>query len=1004
MWDTIGYVIERTLFSFIWRYSKWAQLRLLLVTLLLFPLLYLTLELPKRIINDAIGANASTVPVLGVEVGQITYLMLLCAVFLGAVLGHGLLKMRINTMKGVLSERLLRRFRYTLIERILRFPAPYFERTSQGELVSMVTSEAEPMGGLMGDAVAQPVLQAGQMLTILGFLFAQNPVFGLAASALIPLQAWLIPKLQRQINLMNKERVIEVRALAAEIGETAAGAATLRLNGGWRYRLAMISDRLGRLFDIRFRLYRKKFFMKFVNNFIGQMTPFFFYSLGGYLVIRGDITVGALVAALAAYKDLSSPWKELLAYYNQTADMAVRWETVTERFAPDNMVAADLLEGLPTDLPRLAGDIALQSVTVRDPDGTIVLEDLNATLPAASTIAITAASEEDRRALTALLTREVLSTSGTITMAGHDLRSLHQATIARRIGHASATPVMFRGKMAENVNMALRTGPQGPAPDTARAEESALTGNSTDPLAAVWLDAGAAGMTDEAELQDWWTRLVAGTGLDAPLFGRAIELDLDPDQHPDLAQAVVKLRADVQRSVIDAGLDKDVSFFDENRYNLALPVAENLLFAMPLQPLSAQVLLDHPSFLSLLKELNLEHDLLLLSADLVEFLTRIFGIDGTDHPLFLKLGLDPGAFETALSHLPTLRRGGALTRDQVAQLLAVPLVVPAAKIGPSFPAGIIEKVLEIRKTHGAHLRRNTDSLFAPLSADQPIRGLSVLENTLFGKLMPGAQTDALTRVAEKQLHAAGLQGALLRQLFDLPLSLGGSNLPATLVEPLSLCRATIKRPDLLILDGAMASFDASLRETLHHRLHRLLPEAIILTIAPEVPDPEDFDHHFVLQNGRLSAMDEDMDETGDATASADLARKIRALERTHLFTGLKTRQLRLLAFGARWHNAKAGETIFRQGDAPTMGAFVILEGTVEMIAHAEDGSEQLVTTSGPGDIVGELALIRQVPRALDMRARSDITCLRIGAEEFIAVVQNDASTAYKLMQVIAGYV
>ena len=87
------------------------------------------------------------------------------------MLAHGLMKMRINTMKGVLSERMLRRFRYQLISRALRFPQPYFERVSQGELVSMITAESEPMGGLMGDAISQPVLQAGQMITILSFLF-----------------------------------------------------------------------------------------------------------------------------------------------------------------------------------------------------------------------------------------------------------------------------------------------------------------------------------------------------------------------------------------------------------------------------------------------------------------------------------------------------------------------------------------------------------------------------------------------------------------------------------------------------------------------------------------------------------------------------------------------------------------------------------------------------------------------------------------------------------------
>jgi len=315
----LGAGIERSIFAFIWKHSKREQVVLLLVTLFLFPLLYLTLELPKQIINGAIGAASNQIPVFGFTFTQIEYLFALCGAFLLAVFCHGVLKMRINTMKGVLAERLLRRFRYSLIVRILRFPTPYLERTSQSELASMVNAESEPMGGLMGDALAQPVLQAGQMITILGFLFAQSVTFGVAACALIPLQAWLIPRLQRKVNQLNKQRAVQIRALATEIGEGAGGAGTLRINAGWRRHLAMVTDRLGRLFMLRFEVYQKKFFMKFINNFITQLTPFLFYAVGGYLVINGQISLGALVAALAAYKDLSSPWKELLAYYNQTA-------------------------------------------------------------------------------------------------------------------------------------------------------------------------------------------------------------------------------------------------------------------------------------------------------------------------------------------------------------------------------------------------------------------------------------------------------------------------------------------------------------------------------------------------------------------------------------------------------------------------------------------------------------------------------------------------------------
>ena len=232
--------MEKSLFKFIWKYSKKEQIIQLLITLLTFPVLFATLELPKRIINDAIGGTGENIVFLGIEFTQIQFLMVLCAGFFLAVVTNLVFKMRLNTMKGVLAERLLRRFRYQLLTRILRFPRSYFRNTSQGELVSMVTSEAEPMGGLMGDILSLPVLLTGQMLTILIFLFAQSFWFGMAAVALIPLQAWLIPKLQHQINLLNKDRTQQVRKLAADIGETAAAVSDIRINGGMRYRLSLI--------------------------------------------------------------------------------------------------------------------------------------------------------------------------------------------------------------------------------------------------------------------------------------------------------------------------------------------------------------------------------------------------------------------------------------------------------------------------------------------------------------------------------------------------------------------------------------------------------------------------------------------------------------------------------------------------------------------------------------------------------------------------------------------
>ena len=69
---------------------------------------------------------------------------------LGLVLINGAFKYIINVVSGRTGERLLRRLRYQLYTRMLRFPLPQFRKTSQGELIAMITAEVEPLGGFMG--------------------------------------------------------------------------------------------------------------------------------------------------------------------------------------------------------------------------------------------------------------------------------------------------------------------------------------------------------------------------------------------------------------------------------------------------------------------------------------------------------------------------------------------------------------------------------------------------------------------------------------------------------------------------------------------------------------------------------------------------------------------------------------------------------------------------------------------------------------------------------------
>nr|WP_315983779.1 ABC transporter transmembrane domain-containing protein [Aliamphritea spongicola] len=153
-------------------------------------------ELPKTIINGAID-GAETSSFLGMEWQPIEFLLLLSGMLLLTVLISGAFKMRINTYKGVIGERMVRRLRYLLLERVLRFPPGQFQRVSQGEIIATVTSETEPLAGFIGDSLAQPLFQGGTMITILTFMFVQDPILGIVAISMIPLQAYIIPRMQK---------------------------------------------------------------------------------------------------------------------------------------------------------------------------------------------------------------------------------------------------------------------------------------------------------------------------------------------------------------------------------------------------------------------------------------------------------------------------------------------------------------------------------------------------------------------------------------------------------------------------------------------------------------------------------------------------------------------------------------------------------------------------------------------------------------------------------------
>jgi putative ABC transport system ATP-binding protein len=858
--------MEKSLFRFIWRFSKKDQIFLLVLTALSFPFLYVSLDLPKTIINQAIGGKNLPSEFLGMPVDQISYLMVLSGLFLVLVCINGAFKFYVNVFRGQLGERMLRRLRYDLYARMLRFPLPHFRRVSQGEVIQMVTAEVEPLGGFVGDSIALPAFQGGTLLTILVFMFVQDWVLGLAAIALYPIQGYMIPKLQWHVNQLGKARVRNVRRLSEKIGESISGIQDVRANDGARWALAGYTERLGTIYDIRYEIYQRKFFIKFLNNFIAQLTPFFFYAIGGYLVIKGDLTFGALVAVLAAYKDLSAPWKELLTYYQRLADSKIKYDQVVEQFDPAGTLPADMQQAeLERDF-RLAGPVSAANVAVLDDEGQPIIENLSFNVESSERVALVGPSGGGKDLTAMLLARLLMPDSGQISIDGKETASLPEAATGRRIGYVGPTAYAFNSTLRENILLGAMHQPITPAAEghgdvaerARNLENARLSGNSLDDLAADWVDHDAIGVESDADLNERLAGLLQIVDLADDTYALGLRGSINPEAKPDVAERVLAARLTLREKLAEGDMAGLVESFDEALYNTNATVAENLLFGTPVGPkFTLENIAENAYVREVLDKTALTEDFVRIGRDVASTMVELFADLPPDHEFFTQYAFisseDLPDFQILIGRAERLGLVDMASEDRD-RFLSLPFkLIPARHRLGMIDDPARERILEARRVFANDLPEDLRDSVEFFSAERYNAAASLQDNVLFGKVAYG-QADAGNRVGEalaEVIEAVSLRDAVIEVGLEFEVGVGGARLSAGQRQKVGLARTLLRRPDVLIFNEATAALDSGSQAKVIASIFRETEGRGMVWALQRASLAEPFDRVMVIRGGRI---------------------------------------------------------------------------------------------------------------------------------------------------------
>jgi CRP/FNR family cyclic AMP-dependent transcriptional regulator len=126
-----------------------------------------------------------------------------------------------------------------------------------------------------------------------------------------------------------------------------------------------------------------------------------------------------------------------------------------------------------------------------------------------------------------------------------------------------------------------------------------------------------------------------------------------------------------------------------------------------------------------------------------------------------------------------------------------------------------------------------------------------------------------------------------------------------------------------------------------------------------------------------------------------------ALAHVELFTGLEKKDIQLLAGACRERKYSAGSKLIKQGDVG-VGLYVITDGTVQITKEVDPDKPELVLgTVGPGNVLGEMSLLDDLPRSANVTAVSDVTALLLPVWEFRTTLRNHPDIALRLLSTLS---
>jgi ATP-binding cassette subfamily B protein len=435
----------------------WKQVGVVLGCILVGSLLGLLPPLfTKWIIDDAIPQHSER----GVVVDVVGMAL--------SALGSGVISVYQGYYNSLVGEGIMRDIRTRLVSHLHSMPLSFFSGTKTGEIMNRVSSDVDNIDNVVTGTLASIVTNIAVMVTTVVTIFILDWRLALVSLAVIPLMILPLNPVGKRIydiRKLTRVRRDEIESITQE---------TLSISGITliksfvresfeRNRFLRVANELMKL-EVRLAMVGR-WFIAAVSAMI-IIGPALVWLAGGWLAIKGGLTIGTIVAFVGYLGRLYTPASNLAGVQVQVVSALAVFERIFEYLdmKPEGDEKPDAIV-----LSAVHGDVAFDDVHFNYSTDRTALDGVSFHIRPGQMAAFVGPSGAGKTTITQLVPRFYDPQSGSIRLDGHDLRELDLDSLRSHIGIVTQETYLFHDTIANNLRYGRTDASQADLEAAARA-------------------------------------------------------------------------------------------------------------------------------------------------------------------------------------------------------------------------------------------------------------------------------------------------------------------------------------------------------------------------------------------------------------------------------------------------------------------------------------------------------------------------------------------------------